>query len=145
MNIRSKVKVTGLGLRLGDWVAGVKLQNRSDWSAPQLFFVVLNLETQSTSFSLMKNFTKQPSLDEWEESQRQASSSVHPARKICLARDGFCWCLFWWQREAAFCRRESYSWRRALHHHHHLIPRIQWYIHDWHRDNVQYKLCEPSK
>jgi len=31
------------------------------------------------------------------------------------------------------------------HHHHHLIPRIQWHTHNWHRDNVRCKLCEPSK
>ena len=37
-------------------------------------------------------------MGEWEESQRQASSSVNPARKICSARGGFCWCVFWWQK-----------------------------------------------
>ena len=37
-------------------------------------------------------------MGEWEESQRQTGSSVNPARKICSARDGFCWCLLWWQK-----------------------------------------------
>jgi len=61
----------------------MKLQNRSDWSAiallrrfklrdtKHIFFTDKKLLSQPTSY-----FTKQPNLGEWEESQRQAISSV---------------------------------------------------------------------
>jgi len=73
------------------------------------------LLSQPTSY-----FTKQPNLGEWEESQRQASSSVNPARKICSARDGFCWRL--WQRRLHFVDEKAKV--DAAYYVSHLLPKL---------------------